>query len=193
MGFPLNLLDKDTLLGARGHMIGGSSGLMTGLAASAIVASVRNASASELEVSQITMSFFTTTFATVLSGVSFAAYKVEGFTASPTSGRAVAPVPMRKRTEDHPVLAAVEVVIANTAALVAGTPAAPAVDDPWHVLPCNAALVVNAIAYQGQTLWEPKHQALSLRADEGLMFLCQAAFPTSLVGRFTIGLEVHRP
>lgn len=193
MGYPLNLLDKHTLLGARGHTIGGRTGALVSIGADGIIGSVRNASEKELLVTRIDMGFYTTTFASVLSGVSFAAYKVESFTASPTNGRTTAPVAVRKRSEEHEALSAtdIEIVVANTAALTAGTPAAPTAADPWCFLICGAAVSGAAADYWGQSSWEPKHQALSLREDEGLMFLCQSAFPTSLQGRFVMSLEVH--
>jgi hypothetical protein len=195
MGFPLNLLDKDTLLGAKGHLIGGRTGALASISADNIIASVRNASSIELVVTRLEMAFTTTTFSSVLSGVAFGAYKVESFTASPTNGRGTDPVPVRKRSEDHSVLPAadVEIELANTGALTAGTPAAPTAADPFAYLNCSACVSGAAAAYSGHVIWEPKGLALSLRRDEGLMVLCQGAFPTSLAGRFWIGLEVHTP
>lgn len=197
-----NLLENGRLVQAKGHLIGARSGLMTGLAADAIVAAIRNVGPEECVLAELAMGFIPTTASTgTLVGGGFAAYKVAGFTALPTGGRAVDPVPVRKRTRDATVLAAasaayveavVQVEIANTAALTPGTPAAPTVDDPFAALCLNVSVVAGTFTLQGQSRWEPRnHIPVTLAPDEGIMILNQAAFPTALAGRLYMLADVH--
>lgn len=165
-----NLQESGNCINAKAHVIPGRTNLITGLAANAIVAAIRNLGPGELIVDQVEMGFLSTVASsTALAGLGFGFYKVSGFTALTNAGaRAAEPVPVRKRNQDHRVLpaaftdvkddTAVQVEVSDTAALTGATIApAPLFDDPLGFLICMSTLVTaTSQLFEGQSVWEPR-------------------------------------
>lgn len=205
-----SVIEVGRLIYAKGHLIGARSAALAiaGVDATGVLAAVRNIGPEELIVDSAEMGFLTTVAATAaFTGLGFAIHKVVGFTVLPaTGGRTVTPSPprpIRKRFGDcFELLPAVdpaalqnqgttfaEVQIAQTAVLTGGIFTAPEFNDPIGqlLLTCGQ----NGV-YAGQIKHEPKNLLpWTLRPNEGLIFVNQAAFPTSLVGRFSIGVDVR--
>lgn len=197
------LLEPGHLWNAKGYLIPGRTAALAAATigvANAVCAALRNISNEELVVDSIEQGFMTTTAATAgFVSVGFAVYKVTGFTVLPaTGGRTAAPappVPVRKRTTDHALIDPVtdfSVQIAQTAALTGGTFVAPEFNDPIAQFIADCDLATTAV-YNGQVKHEPKNNIpWSLAANEGLIFVNQFAWPTGLVGVYSLGIDVHR-
>jgi len=194
---------KSHLIGARSDALAFSAlnaGFTTG-----VVGALRNIGPEELNVDSVEMGFLTVVAATAgFTGVAFSMYKVTGFTVLPATGaRATAPVPIRKRTGDHPRLIPApdptiivnppatfaSVSISGAAVLTGGTFVAPNFDDPMAQLICEAG--ANGV-FTGLKKYEPRNGIpWALAPDEGLIFANQQALPTSLTGRFSFGIDVR--
>jgi hypothetical protein len=200
-----NLIESGNLLNAKGHIISGVSGLLTALAANAVVAAIRNVGPAEVVVDSVDQAFLTTTAAAAATAsLAFGWCKVPGFSALlDTGARATEPVPVRKRNSEHRVLpsvlidvrddAAVQVEIANTAAL-SGLTISPALvtDDPQDILVPELIVSGSTGIYQGRTHWAPHNNIpMTLAPNEGLVFFALTAFPGTLVGRYFMGADVH--
>ncbi len=200
-----NLIESGNLLNAKGHIISGVSGLLTGRSANDVIGAIRNVGPAEVVVDAVDMAWLTTTAAAAATGsLAFGWLKVPGFTVLASTGaRGTEPVPVRKRNSEHRVLpavltdvrddAAVQVEIADTGAL-SGLTVSPALvfADPQDIL--IPELVVSGATgiYQGKKLWTPWNNVpLTLGPDEGLVFFALTAFPGSLVGRFFLAADVH--
>lgn len=200
------IIENGRLVYAKGNVFGGLTGALTGLAANAIVAALRNVGPAELVIDSVDMAFATVTPSSVqTSGLMFALYKVPGFTALSNAGaRATPPVPVRKRNNDHIVIpttnnldpkfdTAVQCQVGGTAALT-GITQSPAlvVDDPQWTFSPRMVAAGTAALFDGQERWEPKNMIpLSLGVDEGLIVTARLAFPTALAGQFFIGIDTR--
>lgn len=203
-----NLIEVGRLNYAKSHMISGFSGALTGLAANAVVAAIRNIGPAELIVDSVDMGFTTTTGtgAAPAGSLAFGLYKVPGFTALTNAGaRATPPAPVRKRNAEHFALpaaavvdpkfdTAVQVQVGGVAALT-GLTLSPAlvVDDPQAIWVAETiALAANTLYEGSERAWEPRnHIPFTLGPDEGLVFTTRFAFPGTLAGQFFFGVDVH--
>lgn len=205
-----SVIETGRCIYAKGHLIGARSDVLAFSALNAgfttgVVGALRNIGPEELSVDSIEMGFVTTTAATAaFASVVFGFYKVTGFTVLPATGaRATAPLPIRKRLGDHaPLLPAADpsivqnppntfasVSISGAAVLTGGTFTAPNFDDPMGLLICDAG--ANGV-FNGLKKHEPRNGLpWALGVNEGLIFANLAALPTSLVGRFSFGIDVR--
>jgi hypothetical protein len=204
------LIETGRCVYAKGHLIGARSDALAFSALNAgfttgVVGAIRNIGPEEVALDSIEMGFITTVAATAgFVGVAFAFYKVVGFTVLPATGaRTTPPLPIRKRFGDHfPLIPAqdpsilvnppntfLSVSISGAAVLTGGTFTAPNFDDPMGQLICEAG--ANGV-YTGLAKHEPRNGIpWALAPNEGIIFANQQALPTSLVGRFTMGVDAR--
>jgi hypothetical protein len=206
-----NLIEVGRCVQAKGHVAGGWSGSMTGLAANAIVYALRNVGPSELLVDSVDLAFVTNAQATAATGIAFALHKVPITALANTGARATPPAPIRKRTADCKALNAanppgdpgagfdllLQVQIAGVGALTGATITggiAAFQDDPQGVfVPVAAGTgAASTLLFCGQYRWEPRNGIpLTLAADEGIVIVSRLAFPLSLAGQLYVGPDLR--
>lgn len=104
------------------YSFGGTSGLLTGVAAAGPVFSLRNTGSNLLVIRRVQIGFVTTTAFTTAQGLAYGLLKATSFSASDTGGTALFTAGQNKnRTSFTNITSAPDVRIASTAALTAGT------------------------------------------------------------------------
>lgn len=206
-----NLIEVGRCCYAKGHVAGGWSGAITGLAANAIVYAARNVGPAEVMVDAVDLAFATTAQATASTGIAFAIHKVPITALTNAGARATPPLPVRKRNTDHKVLQAanppgdpgagfdtlLQVQIASTTALTGATITgglATFQDDPQGVFVPGAAGTgaANTLLFYGQSRWDPRNGIpLTLGLDEGLIVVSRLAMPAGLAGQLYVGPDLR--
>lgn len=104
------------------NSIGGTSGLLTGVAAAGAVFSFRNTGTNLMMIRRITVGFVTTTAFTAAQGLQYGLVKASGFTVSDSGGTALYTAGANKhRLSFTNITSAPDIRISTTAALTAGT------------------------------------------------------------------------
>lgn len=198
-----NLIEVGRCVQAKGHVAGGWSGSMTGLAANALVYAARNAGPAEIIVDAVDLAFVTDVLSTAApAGIAFGIHKVPMTALTNAGARATPPAPVRKRTLDAFLLqpsnvqdkgrgfdGALDVQIAGAGALTGATITGGIAlfqDDPQGVFVPLAVVnaAASALMFCGQYRWEPRNGIpLTLEPDEALIVISKNAFPTTLAGK----------
>lgn len=206
-----NLIEVGRCVQAKGHVAGGWSGAITGLAVNAIVYAIRNIGPAEVMVDAVDLAFATTAAGTTATGIAFALHKVPITALANAGARATPPLPVRKRTRDNIVLqptnppgdpgagfdTLLQVQIANTGALTGATITggiATFQDDPQGAFsPAGASVAAGTgLVFFGQYRWEPRNGIpLTLAPDEGIVVLSRLAFPTTLAGQLFVAPDLR--
>lgn len=104
------------------NSFGATSGLLAGASANTAVFSLRNTGTNLILVHRLQVGFITTTAFTTAQGLTYAAYKATGFSASDSGGTALYTAGQNKyRTSFTNIASAPDIRISSTAALTAGT------------------------------------------------------------------------
>lgn len=205
-----NCIDNNRANFSKVHLLGARTGVLTALAANAVVAAIRNVGPGEVMLDQLELAFFCTAGSGSLVTLAWGLYKVDGFTVAPATGaRAPDPVPIRRRTNDHqrlfPSQAALtaagirgqapdtflEVKVGDTGALSGGTFNAPVFADPLWTLASGSITNTSQVA-NAQGVWWPRNGIpITLEPDEGLLIAAQLAFTGTLAGHLALAADLR--
>lgn len=187
------LLEDGRLVYAKAHVIGGRSGVMTGIAAGAHLFTIRVPTGAEpLIVSQLEVTAWSESAFTAAQSLAFTLYKLVGFTALQSGGVNIAAT--RKRTTDTAALGAdVEAKIAAAAALTGGTFTAIVATEPLGAFVCDVSVSGAGSFCQGRGVWTPKNRIpIALEPNEGIVLINEVAMGAGGTVRLVAAADTHK-
>jgi hypothetical protein len=175
---PSPFIDKKRLIGAAHFHYGSPTGLLTGVAAGTASAghvyALRNpSSAKKLYISRVRLAFIPTTAFGAAQALSFALFKLTGYSAAHTGGNAVTP---QKRLTSSSKATVATARIGDTGALTAGTHTLVATP----IFRCGSSHATLPVM---DAVYEPRDDhPIILEANEGLLVRNEILMGASGVG-----------
>lgn len=152
------------------NRVGGTSGLLTGVAAAGPVFSFRNTGSNPILVDLAQLGFVTTTAFTTAQGLQYQLIKANSFTASDTGGTALYTAGANKmRNSLTNITSAPDIRIASTAALTAGTRTLETV--PLSSVNGSSTAVATGLPIQDLLRSQPGEYPLVLAQNEGFVIV----------------------
>lgn len=170
------------------NSIGGTSGLLTGVAAAGPVFSFRNTGTNLMMVRRISVGFVTTTAFTTAQGLQYQLIKATGFTVSDSGGTALYTAGANKhRNSFTNITSAPDIRIASTAALTAGTRTLETA--PLSVANGSSTAVATSMPITALFSHDPGDYPLILAQNEGFIIANGQAMGAAGVINLQVNIE----